>query len=65
MSVKNGQDSTGADPRGPEEQQDYERGGMGAATALERMKAEHALRHRHHGTRGAGPGHEDDRAPER
>jgi hypothetical protein len=40
------------------------RGGSGAASALERMKADHALRHKH-GARAAGPGHEDDQTPER
>ena len=40
--------------------------GTGAASALERMKAEHALRHkRQHGGRTHGPGHEDDSTPER
>jgi len=39
--------------------------GTGAASALERMKALHALRHKHHGPRSAGPGHEEDRTPER
>ena len=40
--------------------------GSGAASALERMKAEHALRHkRQHGARTSGPGHEEDQAPGR
>ena len=40
--------------------------GAGAASALERMKAEHASRRKHqHGTRSSGPGHEEDRTPER
>jgi hypothetical protein len=39
--------------------------GAGAASALERMKAEHALRHkRQHGHRSAGAGHEEDRTRE-
>ncbi|HEY8048595.1 MAG TPA: hypothetical protein VIE63_05430 [Ramlibacter sp.] len=42
-----------------------EGGGSGAASALERMKAEHALRHeRQHGSR-AGPGRGEDRTPGR
>ena len=61
-----------ADPAMPEPapegetQQDMQRGGSGAASALERMKADHALRQkRQHGVRAAGPGHEDDQSPER
>jgi hypothetical protein len=65
------QDATAVEPasHNNEPQQDNARGGVGAASALERMKADHALRHkRQHGVRGvhmAGPGHEDDRSPER
>jgi hypothetical protein len=49
-----------------EETEDLKRGGSGAASALERMKADHALRRkRQHGARSSGPGHEDDHTPER
>ena len=56
--------------RAPAEQQEdsveLQGSGTGAASALERMKAEHALRHRRqHGARTAGAGHEDDRTPQR
>lgn len=47
-----------------EERHRQQRGGSGAASALERMKADHALRSRH-GARTSGPGHEEDRTPER
>jgi len=47
-----------------EETRDMQRGGSGAASALERMKADHALRHRHR-PRWSGHGHEDDPTPER
>ena len=68
MSAIDSQDPTTPEPANPPTQQFNEdgRGGSGAASALERMKADHALRHRHkHGTRAAGPGHEDDRSAER
>jgi hypothetical protein len=67
MSLINSQDHMAPqhDPDS-EETQDMQRGGSGAASALERMKADHALRHkRQHGARTSGPGHEDDRTPER
>jgi hypothetical protein len=44
-----------------EEMHETQAGGSGAASALERMKAEHAMRHkRQHGKRATGPGHEED-----
>lgn len=47
-----------------DEPRELEGSGSGAASALERMKAEHVLRHkRQHGTRGSGPGHQDDPTP--
>ena len=65
MRVNNSQDPMAKDPDpDTEETQDMQRGGSGAASALERMKADHALRHRH-GPRSSGPGHEYDRTPER
>jgi hypothetical protein len=48
-----------------DELHEHQTSGTGAASALERMKALHALRHKHHGPRSAGPGHEEDRTPER
>jgi hypothetical protein len=47
-----------------EELQEPKGTGAGAVSALERMKALHALR-RVHGPRTAGPGHEEDVTPER
>lgn len=47
-----------------DEPRELEGSGSGAASALERMKAEHALRHkRQHGTRGNGPEQQDDSTP--
>jgi hypothetical protein len=47
-----------------DEPRQLEGSGSGAASALERMKAEHALRHkRQHGARGHGPEQQDDPAP--
>lgn len=67
MSANKSQDPAAPDPAGNgDEQQELQRGGTGAASALERMKADRALRHKHkHGTRTAGPGHEDASTPER
>ena len=66
MSSRRSRDATAAEPAEHQEQAGELQGsGTGAASALERMKAEHALRHRRqHGLRTAGPGHEDDRTPE-
>jgi len=66
MSAHKSQDPSHQDPAGDkDEMQEFQGSGTGAASALERMKAEHALRHkRQHGHRTWGPGHEDDLAPE-
>lgn len=60
------------DPMDPGQSNEQQQGsalqgsGAGAASALERMKEQTALRHRHkHGARTAGPGHEEDQSPER
>lgn len=54
-----GSSHTAADPSQTDE---LASGGSGAASALERMKAEHALRHRHaHGNGGEGAGQGEDR----
>ena len=64
MTLKKSQDPKATDPDPEsEETQELQRGGAGAASALQRMKADHALRRRH-GPRTAGTGHEDDRTPE-
>ncbi|MEJ6023758.1 hypothetical protein [Ramlibacter sp. PS4R-6] len=67
MSANHRRDPAAPDPKQDSDtQDDMQRGGAGSASALERMKAEHALRHkRQHGARTWGPGHEDDQAPER
>lgn len=67
MSSNHSQDPSNPDELpGAEDMQEFQRGGSGAASALERMKADHALRHKHkHGARTWGPGHEDDQSPER
>jgi hypothetical protein len=67
MTVNSSQDGAPPDPaQARDEFPDLQRAGTGAASALERMKADHALRHkRQHGGRTSGPGHGDDRTPER
>ena len=67
MSANKSPDPTSPEPSQDSQQsQDMQRGGSGAASALERMKADHALRHKRQlGARTAGPGHEDDRTPQR
>lgn len=64
MSATESRDPAAPDPNQQDAEQRAPRGGSGAASALERVKADHALR-RQHGPRSAGPGHEDDRTPER
>jgi hypothetical protein len=65
MRAKNCPDALAPGPHAEsEEALEMQRGGSGAASALERMKADHALRHKHK-PRLSGPGHEDDLAPER
>jgi len=65
MRANNSPDPMANDPDADiEEAFEMQRAGWGAASALERMKADHALRHRH-GPRSSGPGHEYDRTPER
>jgi len=67
MSASKSQDSAAAgNSTGKDEQGNSQGSGTGAASALERMKADHALRRKHqHGTHTAGPGHEEDPTPER
>ena len=66
MSANKSQDGDTAESSSHQDPHDMQASGTGAASALERMKALHALRHkRQHGARTAGPGHEDDRTPER
>jgi hypothetical protein len=67
MSANKSQDPSAQDPTGDkDEMQEFKGSGSGAASALERVKAEHALRHkRQHGSRTWGPGHEEDQTPER
>jgi hypothetical protein len=58
MSQKDSQDSTGQGTSPDSEQKrEMSRVGTGSASALERMKAEHALRHkRQHGHGGSSGG---------
>ena len=67
MSAKNRQDPAGpSQPEQNENVQGLPGSGSGAASALERIKAEHDLRHkRQHGARTAGPGHDEDSTPQR
>jgi hypothetical protein len=67
MSAKKSQDASAQESTGDkDEMHEFQATGAGAASALERMKAEHALRHkRQHGSRTWGPGHEEDQTPER
>ena len=67
MSHKSSQDASAMEPaQDGEAQQDRKRGGAGAASALERMKADLLLRFKRlHGPRASGPSFEDDQAPER
>jgi hypothetical protein len=66
MSANKSHDRAAHDPSGEKEEPgDFQNSGSGAASALERMKAEHALRRKHqHGHRKSGPGHEEP-APDR
>lgn len=67
MSTPKSRDAATAEPsRELEHGSELQGSGIGALSALQRMKAEHALRHRRqHGTRTAGPGHEEDESPQR
>ena len=67
MSANSSQDPAAPDPSADkEDSQELQRGGTGAASALERMKADHAMRHKHkHGVRASGPGHDEDQTPDR
>jgi hypothetical protein len=67
MSASKSQDRAAGDgTQDSDEPRQLEGSGQGAASALERMKAEHALRHkRQHGARTHGPGHDDDETPRR
>ena len=66
MSSRRNPDAAVADAAEQQERAGELQGsGTGAASALERMKAEHALRHRRqHGARTAGPGHDEGGTPE-
>ena len=66
MSANKSHDQGSADGNNNanDEPRELEGSGSGAASALERMKAEHALRHkRQHGTRGSGNEQQDDSNP--
>jgi hypothetical protein len=66
MSASKSQDRAGDGTEAAVEPQQPNGGGSGAASALERMKAEHAMRHsRQHGTRAHAPGHDDKNTPQR
>ena len=67
MSASKSQDPAAADGnKAQDEPRELEGSGSGAASALERMKVEHAMRHkRQHGARGGAGGNEDDPARRR
>ena len=62
MSAKKSRESAAPEPQHhKEELREYPGSGTGAASALERMKAERALRHkRQNGGRTAGPEHDEE-----